>query len=70
MSRQGKYLYSLYRNSDDRLLALDITASECAKIMGMEYMSFFHFLSVHNGRNGKWTVIKTSLEDIQADINS
>ena len=67
MPNNNLYLYTVYRNSDDALLALDVTGQEASRIMGMQKASFYRFMAVSGGRNGAWTVIKTAIADIQAD---
>lgn len=65
------YLFSVYRNRDDKLMILDGTAKECARVMGFKQLSSFYvILTVKGGQTGKWTVIKTSREQIAAETES
>lgn len=61
-----RYLYSVWRNSDDRLMILDGTADECAERMGMNRQSFY--VICNKGGNAIWTIQKTSVSQIKAEI--
>ena len=43
------YLYSVWRNSDDRLLILDGTAEQCARIMGIKLGTFWRMTTNKHG---------------------
>lgn len=62
------YRYTVWRNSDDKLLALDVLAEEAAQIMGMSRMSLDHLFYTHNGRNGTWTVTKMKIKEIEEQM--
>ena len=61
------YLYSVWRNSDDRLLILDGTMRECLTVMNMTRTCFYRFMCEYHGRNGKWTVTRNTPEEIKKD---
>ena len=67
MANNNVYLFSVYRSSDDRLIVLDKTASECAKIMGIKTISFYH-LCERGGINRNWTIVKEHKANIEKDI--
>ena len=67
MKPNTRFLYSVWRNEDDRLMILDGTADECARIMQMERGSFYRICN--GGGNGAWTVMKESVEEIQLEMN-
>ena len=52
------YLYTLYRNKDDKLLILDGRGYECAEAMGISYQWFYKLMCKKGGRNSKWTVTR------------
>ena len=62
------YRYTVWRNSDDKLLALDVLADEAAQIMGMSRMSLDHLFYTNNGRNGTWTVTKMKIKEIEEQM--
>ena len=61
------YLYSVWRNSDDRLMILDGTMRECLMVMGITRSFFYRFMCEYNGRNSKWTVTRSTTEEVQKD---
>lgn len=63
------YLFSVYRNKDDKLIILDGTARECARAMGLSRTSSFYvILKVRGGQTEKWTIIKTPREVVAAQV--
>ena len=69
MRRRGsvEWLYSVYRNQDDRLMALDVTAQEAARIMGVKLQSFYKMWMERGGRIRKWTVTRERRETIEKE---
>lgn len=63
------YLYSVWRNSDDRLLILDGTMRECLKVMNMTRTCFYRFMCEYHGRNGKWTVTRNTPKEIEEEMS-
>lgn len=69
MKENNIWLYSVYRNSDDRLMALDVKASEAMEIMGLKLKpSFYHFMSIRNGRGKFFTVTKKKKEEVEKEM--
>lgn len=66
MNHKPRYLYSVWRNSDDRLMILDGTADECAKVMNISRQTFYKLIC-WGGTNESWTVLKSSLEEVLAE---
>ena len=65
MNRKPKYLYSVWRNRDDKLLILDGNAEECAQVMGMtDVQSFYHLLCMKKGRP-KYTITRILAEEAE-----
>ena len=63
------WLYTVYRNKDDRLMALDVPAAEAMKIMGIQRpQSFYHFMSISGGRGRFYTVTKQRRLEIEAEM--
>lgn len=67
MKANTRFLYTVWRNSDDRLMILDGTADECAQAMNIQRGTFYIYLS---RGCGEWTIVKKSICEIQADINA
>ena len=63
MNHKPRYLYSVWRNSDDTLLILDGTADECAKVMEVSRTTFYKIIT-YGGANKSWTVTKCSIAEI------
>lgn len=59
------YLYSVWRNSDDRLLILDGTAEQCAKVMGIKLDTFWRFTTNKHGT--AYTVQKIRRDDAKRE---
>lgn len=66
MKNNHVYLYSLYRNSDDKLMILDGRGSECARLMGVTYQ-WFYKLMMKGGSNKKWTIIRRRKDEDEED---
>lgn len=64
-----QYLYSVYRNADDALIAFDVDYKEAAKAMGMTPHSVIHLWSVLGGKNGTWTLTRKRTEEIEKEMN-
>lgn len=63
------WVYSVYRNRDDALMALDVTAAEAMEIMGLKRpASFYHFMSINGGKGKFWTVIKERAEKVEREM--
>lgn len=60
------WLYTVYRNSDDRLLALDVSSQEVLRITGMNFNSFCHLMCKHKGINGRWSIMKIRKKEADA----
>lgn len=63
MNHKPRYLYSVWRNSDDMLMILDGTADQCAQIMGISRQTFYKIVC-WGGSNESWTILKNSVEEI------
>ena len=63
-------LYSVWRNSDDRLLILDGTSDECARVLGITQRSFVERLSRTGGNSKEYTVRKIRVEDAEREEES
>ena len=64
-----KWLYSIYRNSDDKLLALDVPIHEAARITGMQKGSIYCLFAKHGGINRVWTITKKSIAEVEKETN-
>jgi len=70
MSDENVWLYTVYRNSDDELIAFDVSAEEAAKRMGLKNRnSLYHIVLADNGNNGKWTVLRERRKKVEAEMN-
>lgn len=63
-----RYLYTVWRNSDDMLMILDGTAEDCAEVMKITRAFFYKLMCVKNGVSEKWTIEKKSIAEIEAEI--
>ena len=61
--RQPIFLYSIWRNGDDRLMILDGTADECCKVLGIPKKTFYEELSRTGGKGKKYTIKKIRYKD-------
>ena len=68
MKHNTRYLYSVWRNADDKLMILDGTAEECSKAMGVKRESFY--VVCNRGGNGDWTILKKSVAEIRAEMEA
>ena len=66
MRNNHTYLYTLYRNSDDRQMVLDGRGSECARLMGVTYQ-WFYKLMMNGGSNRKWTITRRRKDEDEED---
>ena len=65
------YLYSVYRNEDDRLMALDVSAAEAMKIMGItKKQTLYRFFWRHGGNGRFFTVTKKTIKEIEEETNA
>ncbi len=65
-----KYLYSLYRNSDDRLMAFDTDIHEIARIAGFaNAKSVIWMFATHKNINKKWTITRELVKNVEAEVN-
>ena len=65
------YLYTVYRNSDDRLIALDVTAAEAMSIMGIKKkQTLYRFFWRHGGHGRFYTVTKKTFKEIEEETNA
>lgn len=63
-------LYSIWRNSDDRLLILDGTVEECSKVLGITMRSFVERLSRVGGDQKMYTIRKIRREESEREEES
>ena len=57
--RRSNVLYSVWRNSDDRLMILDGTAEACADILGIHVNTFYWLVSMtRDAGHGIYTIRK------------
>ena len=56
------WLYSVYRNADDRLMAFDLTAEQCAKVLGIRRKTFLAMMCP-SCRNQTYTIYKIRPDD-------
>lgn len=63
-------LYSIWRNSDDRLLVLDGTAKQCCHILGITMHTFYGLVSRNASGEGKYTVRKIKASDAKREEES
>lgn len=66
MSCTPQYLYTVYRNIDDKMILLDVTAEECCRIMKIKRDSFYKL--AQTGGNKTWSVLKSTKKQIAADV--
>ena len=59
---QRRKLYSVWLNDEfDTLVAIDLPADQCARLMGVPVTTFRQYLS--RGDCKKWVIIKTGKEE-------
>ena len=56
MRGRPKIFYSVWRNSDDKIIAIDENAEDCARLMGITRQRFY---ALSSRPTKKWTIIKT-----------
>ena len=64
MASKNVYLYSVYRNDGDQLIALDVSSAEAIRLMGIKRNTFYRIISLFNGKNNVWTIVKTPIKVI------
>ena len=65
ISKGPRYLYSVWRNSDDRLMILDGTASQCAAALNIREDSFRRLVSGKIENVGAaYTITKVRARDV------
>ena len=62
-------LYTVWRNSDDRLMILDGTADQCAAVMGITKHSFYRLVCT-KAYGDRWTIMKISSEQSKREEDS
>ena len=68
---QTSVLYSVWRNSDDKLLILDGTADECCARLGINRNSFYRLVcSVNKGYGNVYTIRKIRREEAEREAGS
>lgn len=60
-----KYLYTVYRNKDDRLMILDGTAKHCCEVLGLKQNTFYAYLS---RKDGPYTILRSTRKAVEADM--
>ena len=60
-------LYSVWRNSDDRLIILDGTAEQCAKMLGIELATFRKWSSNDGKYNSAYKITRISTEEAKRE---
>ena len=69
--KPGSTLYSVWRNSDDKLLILDGTADECGAKLGINRNSFYRLVcSVNKGYGSMYTIRKIRREEAEREAGS
>lgn len=65
-------LYSVWRNSDDRLMILDGTADECAKLLHINRNSFYRLVcsTQNKGYGCVYTIRKMKSADVKREEES
>ena len=65
----SKVLYSVWRNSDDRLLILDGTMEQCCAVLGLRRDNFYRL--VNSDKYGsRYTIRKISREESKREEES
>lgn len=55
--------YTVWNNRTDKLIALDESGPNCAKMMGLTYSSFLSIVS--RKKSKKWTIEKTFADETE-----
>ena len=67
--RKAETLYSVWRNSDDRLIILDGTAEQCCSVMGITKNSFYKLMCASYG-DDKYTIRKITRKQSKREEDS
>lgn len=59
VERNYHYLYTVYRNKDDRLIAFDVPSAQAINLMDVKPNTFYRILSMFGGKNTVWTILRT-----------
>lgn len=63
-----RYLYTVYRNSDDKMMIMDGTGEECARVMGLvSKFAFYHWWHIQKGYSKYWTVYRTTVRELEEE---
>jgi hypothetical protein len=61
-------VFTVYNNKTDFPVIVDGEARECAKAMGISELSFYYTVNrVKAGKNKKWTILKSYIDDLEED---
>ena len=63
-------LYSVWRNSDDRLLILDGTAEECAALLGINLKSFYRLVCTKKNAGYGFAYTINKIDRRQAELEA
>ena len=64
-----RFLYSVWRNSDDQLMILDGTTEECCRRLHVKKASFRSMVCMSSDTT-KYRIIRTNVDDIQSEVDS
>ena len=64
------WYYTIYRNSDDRILCFDVPLNKAAEIMGWKPMSLRQMYSRSKGRMPNYTITRRTREEILRDMEA
>lgn len=64
---QTSTLYSVWRNSDDKLMILDGTAEECCEILGINKKTFYPLVCKSAGQGAQYAIRKRKGSKIMED---
>ena len=67
--RKPETLYSVWRNSDDRLLILDGTAEDCCSVMGITKHSFYRLMCA-SCKDDRYTIRKITKKQSKREEDS
>ena len=60
----SRWLYSVYRNDNDRLVVLDAPPQDAIRAMKVKPNTFYRILALSGGKNEKWTIIRTEKNEV------
>ena len=64
------YLYSIYRASDDKLIALDVMPQEAIKILGYTNpQTLYRFFWRHGGDGKYYTITRKTIAEVEEEMN-